>query len=211
MAEEVMISRDLFLAEYNDAHIHFSPISTKGAVDLIRQAKAKGLKVSCDVAAHHVLLTDDELIFFNSNYKVKPPLRTKDDRNALIEGLKDGTIDAVVSQHTPHEIEYKRVEFEIAEYGISGLQTVLPMLLKAGLPLELIVEKLAIGPRKVLNLDVPKLESGAPANLVLINPKELWIFDNKSNRSKGSNNPFFNTELVGKVGLVIHKNQTAII
>lgn len=211
MAEEIMVSRDLFLAEYNDTPIHFSTISAKGTVELIRQAKAKGLKVTCDVAAHHLLLTDDELISFDSNYKVKPPLRTKDDRAALIAGLKDGTIDAMVSQHTPHEVEYKRVEFEIAEYGIASLQTVLPMLLKAGLSLELIIDKLAIGPRKILNIDIPSLTSGAAANLILINPKELWIFDHKSNRSKGANNPFFNSELVGKVGLIINKNQTAII
>src|SRR5690606_6255293 len=211
MAEEIMVSRDLFLAEYNDTPIHFSTISAKGTVELIRQAKAKGVKVTCDVAAHHLLLTDDELVSFDSNFKVRPPLRTKDDRAALIEGLKDGTIDAIVSQHTPHEVEYKRVEYELAEYGIASLQTVLPMLLKAELPLELIIDKLAISPRKILNIDVPLLEAGAAANLILINPKELWIFDHKSNKSKGANNPLFNSELVGKVRLVMNKNQIAII
>jgi len=210
IAEEIMISRDLFLAEYNDTPIHFSTISTAGSVELIREAKKKGLKVSCDVAAHHLLFTDEELISFNSNFKVRPPLRTNNDRAALIKGLEDDTIDAIVSQHTPHEIEYKRVEFEIAEFGIAGLQTVLPIVLKAKLPLELIIDKLAINPRKILNVEQAVFEVGASANLILINPNELWIFDDKSNRSKGTNNPFFNSELKGKISLLIHKNKTLI-
>jgi len=208
MAEEIMISRDLFLAEYNDTPIHFSTVSTAGSVELIRKAKKKGLKVTCDVAAHHLLFTDEELISFNSNFKVRPPLRIANDRAALIEGLKDDTIDAIVSQHTPHEIEYKRVEFEIAEFGIAGLQTVLPMLLQAGLPLELIIEKLAINPRKILNIEAATLQVDAAANLILINPNEFWIFDDKSNRSKSTNNPLFNSELKGRVSLLIHRNKT---
>jgi dihydroorotase len=211
MAEEIMISRNLFLIEYNDSPIHFSTISTAGSVELIRKAKKNGLKVTCDVAAHHLLLTDNDLISFDSNLKVKPPLRSKADRDALIKGLKDGTIDAIVSQHTPHEIEYKNVEFEIAEFGISSLQTVLPILLKTKLPLELIIEKLAINPRKVLNIEPVLLKAGEPANVILINPNELWIFDNKSNRSKANNNPLFNSELKGKVSLLIHKNKTLIL
>jgi len=210
MAEEIMISRDLFLAEYNDTPIHFSTISTAGSVELIRKAKKKGLKVTCDVAAHHLLFTDEELISFDSNFKVRPPLRIANDRAALIEGLKDDTIDAIVSQHTPHEIEYKRVEFEIAEFGIAGLQTVLPMLLKAELPLELIIEKLAVNPRKILNIEAATLQVDAAANLILINPNEFWIFDDKSNRSKSTNNPLFDSELKGRVSLLIHRNKTLI-
>ena len=205
MAEEVMISRDLFLAEYNDTPIHFSTVTCAGSVDLIRRAKKKGLKVTCDVAAHHLLYTDEEIASFDSNFKVKPPLRTKTDRSALVKGLKDGTIDAIVSQHTPHEVEYKTVEFEIAEFGIIGLQTVLPILLKIGLTLELIVEKLSVNPRKILNLPEPVLEVDQPANLILINPDELWIFDEHTNRSKASNNPLFNSELKGKVDLLVNK------
>lgn len=207
MAEEVMISRDLFLAEYNDTPIHFSTISCAGSVDLIRQAKRKGLKVTCDVAAHHLYYTDEETMTFDSNFKVRPPLRTKQDQTALIKGLKDGTIDAIVSQHTPHEVEFKTVEFEIAEFGITGLQTVLPMLLKVGLSPELIIEKLAINPRDILNIEQPTLEAGQPANLVLINPSELWIFDEQTNKSKASNNPLFNTELKGRIDLLVNRGQ----
>lgn len=207
LAEEVHISRDLYLAEYNDCPIHFSTISSAGSVDLIRKAKKKGLKVSCDVAAHHLTLTDEALTEFDSNYKVKPPLRASFDVLALLKGIKDGTIDAIVSQHTPHEIEFKEVEFEIASFGIIGLQTVLPLLVKAGLPPENIVEKLAIKPREILNLPVPSFEEGEDANLVLFDLDSEWIFDNTTNRSKASNSPFFNQSLKGKVFLACNKAQ----
>jgi len=211
LAEELMVTRDLYLADYNNASIHFSTISTKGSVELIRQAKRKGLKVTCDVAAHHLVLTDDLVAEFDSNYKVNPPLRTLADIDALKEGLKDGTVDAIVSQHTPHEIEFKRVEFEIAKNGIIALQTVLPLLLQAGLSLELIVQKLAINPRKILKLALPTLQSGDNANLVLFNPIESWTFDLNTNNSLSVNSPFYNTTLTGKVNLVANNKKIYIV
>ncbi len=207
LAEEIMIARDLFLAEYNESRIHFSTISTAGAVQLIREAKNKGIQVTCDVTAHHLVLTDESVETFDSNFKVRPPLRSESDRQAIINGLKDGTIDAIVSQHTPHEIEFKNVEFEKAEFGITGLQTVLPLALMAGLSVEKIVEKLSINPRNILNLPQPELAIGANANLILFNPDESWIFDKQTNRSKANNSPYFNRELKGKVNLLINKNQ----
>jgi dihydroorotase len=207
LAEEIMVARDLFLAEYNEARIHFSTISTAGAVKLIREAKDKGIQVTCDVAAHHLVLTDESVESFDSNFKVRPPLRSELDRVALINGLKDGTIDAIVSQHTPHEIEFKNVEFEKAEFGITGLQTVLPLVLKAGLSLDLIIEKLSINPRKILNIPQPELAVGANANFILFNPDEIWIFDKQTNRSKANNNPYFNSDLKGRVSFLINKNQ----
>src|SRR5690606_28670379 len=161
-----MVSRDLFLAEYNDARIHFSAISTEVSVDLIKRSKNKGVKVTCDVAAHNLVFTDQDVNTFDSHYKVSPPLRTKKDLKALIKGLKDGTIDAIVSQHTPHEVEFKNVEFQIAKNGIIASQTVLPLLFRAGLSPESIVEKLVEGPRRVLQLDIPQLIEGERANLV---------------------------------------------
>src|SRR5690606_29641353 len=116
-------------------------ISTAESVDLIRRAKAKGVKVTCDVAAHHLVMTDELVAGFDSNYKVSPPLRTPKDKKALLKGIKDGTIDAIVSQHTPHEIEFKNVELQIAAEGIIGLQTVLPLALEAGLTAEQLVDK----------------------------------------------------------------------
>lgn len=210
LAESLMISRDLYLAEYNEAPIHFTTISTAESVDLIKKAKAKGLKVTCDVAAHNLVYTDEEVAGFDSNYKVSPPLRTKSDVKALLKGLKDGVIDAVVSQHTPQEVEFKNVEFHIAKNGITGLQTVLPLLIKAGLSDAQIVDKLVVGSRQVVDVKVPTFEIGEQANLVLFDRKETWTFDEKSNKSKGRNNPLFGTELVGKVKLVVNNNQLYI-
>lgn len=207
LAESLMVSRDLYLAEYNDAPIHFTTISTAESVELIKKAKAKGLKVTCDVAAHNLVFTDEDVVGFDSNYKVSPPLRAKKDVKALLKGLKDGIIDAVVSQHTPQEVEFKNVEFHIAKNGITGLQTAFPLLLKAGLDEEQIVEKMALNPRKIVGLEVPKLEKGEKANLVVFDTKEKWVFDETTNKSKSKNNPLFGTELVGKVKLIVNNNQ----
>ncbi|ERJ58767.1 dihydroorotase [Sphingobacterium paucimobilis] len=210
LAEALMVSRDLFLAEYNDAPIHFTTISTAESVDLIKKAKAKGIKVTCDVAAHQLVFTDDHVASFDSNYKVCPPLRTKTDVKALLKGLKDGVIDAIVSQHTPHEIEFKNVEFHIAKNGITGLQTALPLAIRAGMTAEAIVEKMAVGPRKVLGMEVPKFEVGETANLVVFDMNATWIFNAESNRSKGTNNPLMGQDLQGKVNLVINNNKLIV-
>lgn len=207
LAESLMVARDLYLAEYHDARIHFTTISTAESVDLIRKAKARKLPVTCDVAAHHLVLTDEAVKGFDSQYKVHPPLRTKKDIKALLKGLKDGTIDAVVSQHTPHEIEFKRVEFQIAKDGIIAQQTVLPLLLKAGLSPEQIVNKLAVGARAVVGLPLPALEESAEASLVLFDPKKKWVFDDRNNRSKSANSPFMGEELEGLVTFTINNSQ----
>ncbi len=207
LAEELMISRDLYLAEYTNSRIHFTTISTKQAVDQIRKAKAKGLKITCDVAAHHLLLTDEVLMGFDSLYKVKPPLRTQEDVNALLEGLRDGTIDAIVSQHTPHETEFKQVEFEVAEFGMIGLQTAFSLAVQAGLDLDLIVEKMAINPRKIIGIKEASVAEGEMANLVLLNPKSKWNYTRENNFSKSFNSPFLGQEMMGKVLLTINNNQ----
>jgi len=206
LAEELMIARDLYLAEYTDSKIHFSTISTTRSVELIREAKKKGLKVSCDVAAHHLVLTDDALAGFDSLYKVKPPLRTHADVNALIAGLKDGTIDAIVSQHTPHEIEFKDVEFEVAEYGIIGFQTAFALALKAGLSIDLIVQKLAINPRVILDIEVPVIAAGQKANLVVFDKDVEWEYNKENNLSKSYNSPYLGQNLTGKVLLTCNNN-----
>ncbi|MEH3114647.1 dihydroorotase [Pedobacter terrae] len=207
LAEEMHIARDIFLAGYNETKIHISNISTAGAVALIRKAKKDGVQVSCDVTAHHLVFTEELLSDFDSNYKVKPPLRGKSDVKALIAGLRDGTIDAITSQHRPEEIEFKNVEFEIAHYGIIALQTVLPLLLKAGLDIALIAEKLAINPRKLLNLTVPVIEEGAEANFTIVNTSEKWLYNSTNNYSKSANSPLLGTELMGKVKLVYNNDQ----
>jgi dihydroorotase len=207
LAEELMISRDIELAAYNQSPIHFSTISSAKSVQLIREAKAKGIAVTCDVAAHHLVLTEDALLGFDSNYKVKPPLRTEEDRNALLAGLADDTIDAVVSQHTPHEIEFKALEFGLAAYGIIGLQTLLPLVLKAGLTTRDIIKKLALEPRKILGLALPKIAEGEAADLVLFDPKARWVFDEQTNASKSANSPFMGHEFTGQVRWACANNQ----
>ncbi len=207
LAEEMQVARDLFLAQYHNAPIHISNISTAGAVTLIKKAKKDGVKVTCDVAAHQLVFTEELLNDFDSNYKVKPPLRSKADNKALIAGLKDGTIDAISSQHRPYEIEFKNVEFEIANYGIIALQTVLPLLVQAGLDTALIVEKLAVAPRKLLKLEVPQIKEGAVANFTVFSTTKEWTFNSETNQSKSANSPLFNKTLKGKVELVYNNGQ----
>ena len=207
LAEEMHISRDIYLATYHNSPIHISTISTSGSVALIKRAKKDGVKITCDVAAHQLVFTEDLLNDFDSNYKVKPPLRSKNDNKALLAGLKDGTIDAICTQHRPHEIEFKDVEFEHAAYGIIALQTALPLLLQAGLSADLIAEKLAINPRKLLGLPIPTIKIGETANFTIYHPTEEWIFDAKTNASKSNNSPLLGKTLIGKVQLVYNNNQ----
>jgi len=207
LAEELMIARDLYLAEYTGSPIHFSTISTQRSVELIREAKRKGIRVSCDVAAHHLILTDEALLGFDSLYKVKPPLRTQTDIDALLQGLTDDTIDAIVSQHTPHEIEFKEMEFETSAYGMIGLQTAFSLAVKAGLSPLLIVEKLAVNPRAILRIANPVLEAGQAANLVVFNIDDEWAFDKQNNRSKSANSPFIGQNLKGKILLTCNNQQ----
>jgi len=210
LAEQMQISRDLFLAEYHDAPVHISTISSAGSVELIRKAKQSGTKVTCDVAAHQLVFTEEQLNDFDSNYKVKPPLRAQQDIVALLSGLKDGTIDAVSSQHRPHEIEHKDVEFEIAAYGILGLQTALPLLVKAGLTAAEITEKLAIAPRRILNLELPTVDNDALANFTVYSLEENWQYDASTNKSKSKNSPLLNQQLTGKVKLTCNNNKFEI-
>ncbi|WP_114937956.1 dihydroorotase [Mucilaginibacter endophyticus] len=206
LAEELMVARDLYLAEYTVSRIHFTTISTARSVELIREAKRKGIEVTCDVAAHHLVLTDEALLGFDSLYKVKPPLRTADDVAALIKGLEDGTIDAIVSQHTPHEIEFKDVEFEVAEYGIVGLQTAFSLALKAGLSAELIVEKLSINPREILGVETAVIAEGEKANIIVFDTDAEWEYTAANNKSKSANSPYIGQQLKGKV-LLTYNNQ----
>ncbi|MFB9844883.1 dihydroorotase [Mucilaginibacter ginsenosidivorans] len=207
LAEELMVARDLYLAEYTGSKIHFTTISTERSVSLIKEAKKKGLPVTCDVAVHHLLLTDEALMGFDSQYKVKPPLRTKKDVKALLAGLKDGTIDAITSQHTPHEVEFKNVEFEVAEFGMIALQTAFSIALQAGLPVDMIVQKMSVNPRKILGLDVPVITEGNEANLVIFDENADWTFDKANNKSKSYNSPFMGQKLKGSILLTINNNK----
>jgi len=207
LAEELMVARDLYLAEYTGSKIHFTTVSTERSVSLIKEAKKKGIQVTCDVAVHHLLLTDEALRGFDSQYKVKPPLRTKKDVKALLNGLKDGTIDAITSQHTPHEVEFKDVEFEVAEFGMISLQTAFSIALQAGLTTGAIIEKMAVNPRKILGLDVPVIAEGQEANLVIFDENAEWTFNKDNNRSKSYNSPFIGQKLKGSILLTVNNNK----
>ena len=207
LAEELMILRDLHLASYHNARIHFSTISTAKGVALIRDAKRKGQAVSCDVSIHHLVFSDQDLMEFDSHYKMRPPLRSREDIEALLEGLSDGTIDAIVSQHMPHEVEFKQVELEKAAYGAIGLQIALSMALRVGLSLEQIVEKMSVNPRKILGLPPVEMVPGAKANLTLFDTQVGWTFNADSNRSKSNNSPLWGQDLVGRVEWIFNNNQ----
>ena len=212
ISEEIMIERDLRILEYAGGRIHFSNISTGEGVKLIRKAKRNGLDVTCDIAAHQIAFTDADLIDFDTNLKVNPPFRGKKEINALIKGLEDGTIDVIVSSHTPQDIESKVLEFDHADFGITGLQTVYPILVDklGGNGWDVFLDKISINPRKRLGLSIPDIEVGADANLTVFDPSVEWHFDEGSNRSKSLNSPFLGKKLRGKVIAVINKGKEQV-
>lgn len=208
MAEELIVSRDLYLQEYAESRLHFTTLSSAKSVDLISKAKKAGQQVSCDVSAVQLVLNDSVLKEFDSNHKVMPPLRSEKERKGLVKHLKTNNIDVVCSNHTPHNVENKNCEFELAEYGIIAIQTVYPLLnsqLKEELSQELIIEKIALNPRKILGLDLPDIEEGALANLTLFDPTIEWDYTPKSNVSKSLNSPFLGTKFTGKVVGIINR------
>ncbi|MDR9418217.1 dihydroorotase [Gracilimonas sp.] len=217
IAEEVMIARDIMLAEYTGGHIHVAHISTKGAVDLVREAKKKGINVTTEVCAHHFDLTDEEIEKqkFNTNFKMHPPLRTQEDVDAMIEGLVDGTIDAICTDHAPHAIEEKEVEFIYAPNGIIGLETAWSISNKRlfqtkKLNLQQLMDKLVYKPREVLNLEIPELKEGVKANLTFFNTDEEWTFSPQNVRSKSKNSPYLNEKLQGRAVGIFNKGQLVL-
>lgn len=215
VAEDLIVMRDILMAEYTNNRVHIAHISSKNAVELVRQAKAKGIKVTAEVAPHHFTLTDEAVKSFDTNYKMNPPLRSKEDVEAMIAGLKDGTIDCIASDHAPHSIEEKEMEFIYAPNGILGLETQLGIAIselvgKGHLSLEDIVNKMAINPRKILNLKIPKFEIGELANFTIFNPENIWTVDISKFKSKSRNSPFDKRLLTGKATAVINKKKMFI-
>ncbi|MCC5913670.1 MAG: dihydroorotase [Balneolaceae bacterium] len=205
IAEEAMIARDILLAQFTGGHVHVAHISTRNAVEQVRRAKADGINVTTEVCTHHFDLTDEEIDRrdFDTNVKMHPPLRTQDDVDAMIEGLVDGTIDVICTDHAPHAIEEKEVEFIYAPNGIIGLETAwsvtVERLLEPGkLTLQQILEKLVINPRKILNLEQPQIKKGKKANITLFNTDEKWTFTKREVRSKSKNSPYLDREMTGR-------------
>ncbi len=208
LAEYVALARDLELLAYanqgagSGARLHISQVSAAESVALLRAAKARGLPVTADIAAHQLAFTDATAPPFDTNFKVRPPFRSEADRQALLAGLADGTLDAVTSAHQPHEPESKELEFDLAEFGVIGLETTFSALLTyagAALDLDTLLLKLTAAPRAVLGRPVPHLTEGAEANLTAFDPTARWTPSPATTASKARNSPFFGIELRGRV------------
>jgi len=209
LAEELQIARDLFLLEYTGGKLHIPTISSAKAVKLMKEAKKKGLDVTCSVAVHHLVLTDNEIQSFDTNYKVKPPLRSVSDTKALIKGVKEGTIDMIVSDHNPIDIENKNVEFANGMYGTIGLESFFGSL-NAIMDLEEFIGNITENPRKRFGLPTSKIEKGEKANLSLFDPDLNYTFKEENILSKSKNSAFLGKELRGIVYGVIANNKINI-
>ena len=203
LAEEVIVARDILLAEATGVHLHITHVSTGGSVAMIRNAKKRGLRVTCDVTPHHLALTDVEVEGFNTHAKINPPLRAETHRKALVAGVLDGTIDAIASDHAPHGLIDKDVEFAAAAFGTMGLETMLgaclPVLMDAGMPLPAIMAKMSSGPAGIIEIEGGRLAKGHPADLVLFDEKAEWIVEPDMFVSKSRNTVFEGRKLKGKV------------
>jgi dihydroorotase len=207
-AEELTIARDLFIAEYTARGLHFAGISTKGSVELIRQAKARGLAVTADVNFYNLILTETALKEYDTNFKVNPPLREQEDVDALLEGLKDGTIDAIAIDHVPQDVERKRCEFDLASFGMAAIESAFtalhPAIAQIGLATA--IEKLTHGPRAVLNLPKIRIAEGSIAELTVFNPDALVNSTHAKPLSLAANNPFWGKPGKGGVLGIFNKS-----
>ena len=198
-AEETMVSRDITLTHMTHGKYHVAHLSTRGAVEIVREAKARGLRVSAEVTPHHFTLTDAAVADYDTNAKMNPPLRSADDVAAVVEAIKDGTIDAIASDHAPHHINLKMLEFDRAPFGITGLETAVGLALtKLQLPITRLVELLSINPQKIMKVKSWGLFEGSAADLTILDLKRSWTFDVHRSRSRSRNSPFHGWQLKGK-------------
>jgi dihydroorotase len=206
-AEDIMVARDIALAELTGGRVHIAHVSTTGALRLVRDAKARGLRVTAEVTPHHLSLTDEVVRNYDPNTKMYPPLRTADDVAALRQALQDATIDAIATDHAPHDIADKEVEFDVAPVGIIGLETALPLTLRlvheGVLSLATAIAALTCGPARVLSLAKGTLQVGADADVTLIDPHTEYLVDRREFRSKARNSPFHGWSLRGRAIMTI--------
>jgi dihydroorotase len=217
-SEENMVARDISLARETGAHVHIAHLSTSGSVELVRRAKAEGLRVTAEVTPHHLALNheavmyrngDQSLVAYDTNAKMYPPLRRAEDADACIQGLADGTIDAIATDHAPHAVQEKLCEFDLALNGTIGLETAFSLSLRAGLPVERVIEALTIGPVRALGLDrhvhgLGTLSAGAAADVVLLDPGTEWTVTPETIASKGKNTPLRGQVLRGVVVATVY-------
>jgi dihydroorotase len=198
-AEETMVSRDLVLAQMTKGKYHVAHLSTRRAVEMVREAKARGLKISAEVTPHHFTLTDAAVADYDTNAKMNPPLRTADDAAALVQGLKDGTVDAIASDHAPHHVNLKMLEFDRAPFGITGLETAVGLACtKLQLPVSRLIELFSLNPQGIMKVRNWGLFEGSDADLTILDLNRPWTFDVSQSRSKSRNSPFHGWQLKGK-------------
>ncbi len=203
-AEEIMLAREIILAETLGKRAHICHVSTKGGVQLLREAKKRGVAITAETCPHYFTLTDDVIMSFDANTKVNPPIREAEDVEAIKEGLKDGTLDCIVTDHAPHHKDEKNVEYNLAAFGISGIETSFSLsytyLVKAGvLTLEQLADRMSAAPARILGLEGGALAEGAVADIMLADLNAKYVIDSKDFVSKGKNTPFNGTEVYGKV------------
>jgi len=213
-AEEVMVARDILLAELTGGHVHLCHMSTRGSVELIRRAKERGIRVTAEACPHHFSLTHEACVGYNTNAKMNPPLREAEDVDAIREGLKDGTIDCVATDHAPHHYDAKEREFDDAPNGIIGLETALGLSItelvgRGLLTLPQLLYRMSTAPARIFNLPAGTLATGAPADLVVIDPGVKWTVQPETFLSKSRNTPFAGRELTGRAELTIVRGQVA--
>ncbi|MFP4056462.1 MAG: dihydroorotase [Candidatus Brocadiia bacterium] len=207
-AEEIIVARDVTLAEATGGHCHIAHVSTAGSVDLIRRAKARGVHVTCEATTHHLTLTDERVQTFDPNYKMNPPLRSEADVAALRGAVADGTIDCIVSDHAPHPPEEKNIEFSYAPFGVIGLETTLPVLTTQLIEPGLLgwpqaVAAMSWRPACVLGLEAGTLEAGRPADITVIDPQAAWAIDSSRFHSKSRNCPFHGWQVRGRARVTL--------
>ncbi len=204
LSEDIIVSRDILIAEFTGAKLHIAHISTARSVALVREAKKRGVRVTCEVMPHHFVLNDETISAYAPDYKMNPPLRTQADVEAMLEGLKDGTIDVIATDHAPHSVEEKEVEFLYAPFGIVGLETALGLVLKylvepGVLTLSQAIAKMTREPANILNLDRGTLKKAATASLTIFDSRATWEVDKARLKSKSKNTPFHGWEMQGSV------------
>jgi dihydroorotase len=207
-AEDVIVSRNVIISAYTGAHIHMQHVSSARSVDILRRAKADGVKVTGEATPHHIALTDSALATYDTNFKMNPPLRTEEDRKAVIAGLRDGTLDCIATDHAPHTDYEKDKEFDYAPNGIIGLETALPVVLdvlvrRNRFRLASVVDLMTRKPAELLGLPAGTLTAGAAADICLFDPDEAWVYDAKAGQSKSSNSPWSGQTLRGRVKTTI--------
>jgi len=207
MAEELIVARDIKLARYAASKLHFTGVSSKKSIEYIKRGKESGIAISCSVTPYHLFYSDEDMRDYDTNLKVNPPLRTKEDRDAVQRAISDGTIDCIATHHLPHEFDSKVLEFEYAKYGMIGLETAFAVLHTAMpfVPNEKWIELLSINPRRLFGLEQATIIAGSKALLTLFDPAKKWKLEEKDIVSKSKNSPFIGKELSGKVlGIINH-------